>query len=1121
MVVWVAWHLVFFGTGFVKAQRYLLPAYPFLIVLAAVQLDSLVNAGRSLPRPLPLARAAAIGASRRAAILRKIGVVLAVLAIAGTAFSGLAFTTIYSRPETRVQASEWIYDHVPPGSVIANEHWDDALPLSLPGYPVGAYQGAQLTWYDGDDEAKLSRIIGQLHRADYIVLSSDRLVGTIPRLPDRYPMATAYYDALVAGDLGFDLVASFSSPPELFGIELDDRGAEESFSVYDHPYVRIFEKTDRWSTNDAWYLLHDALGDGGVNRRTIDPTEAQMTLSEHDRDVYASSGTWSDMFDPADLANAMPILVWYLALLLVSLPAVPLLWRLFPNLPDRGYAIARAIGLYGIGWIVWLLASTRVIRFGVPGVLIAMLFALVLAGACLWRRHLAFLADMRARWRWVVATEAIFLIVFGAMVLIRMQNPDLWHPARGGEKPMELAMFNAILRSPWFPPYDPWFAGGTLHYYYFGYVPWAAVSRATGIVPETAFNLIIPSIAAMLAVAVWSAAAALISHARRMGSSVAGWRPILLALPAPVLVLALGNLDFVRRLGRGEWGYTAMPAWLAPLGDVGTVIWGIRDALLEQRDLPVDAYWAPSRVIPSTINEFPYFTFLFGDVHAHMLAMPVTSAATVVAIGIATGCAEGLPGPRLLDTFGGWKRALPVAILAGFLPGVLLATNTWDYPPVLALLGIAVTARALAARGLSAPWVAFRDAALVLLVVIASGRLLFLPFLRHYGSISAQVLPGIETTALGDYLTINGVMLLAVVAWLVAELARALGMVAAWRRGRTIAWAVVFALLAMFVIATSTGVTSLFLLGGLAVVAICAVARYRDPAHLTTLGMIGLALGVGLVAELVRLGNDVGRMNLVFKLYLYAWQLLGVSAAVAMALAIGDMRRLAGGARWSLPHPPWRPLAGLAAGRLWLAAMAILVIGGLSYPALATGPRLRDRFAPLEPSLDGYAYMQVGSWTEVDQSGIAHTFPLAPDLSAVEWLRANVQGSPVVLEAQLPAYRWGGRISSLTGLPTVLGWTWHEIQQRPGYWNEVNERVGDVSEIYGSPRGFDHIRPLLSRYNVRLIYVGPLERALYPSTSLAKFDAAAREGQLEKVYDVDGVTIYEVSGSDILLDQAG
>jgi uncharacterized membrane protein len=201
--------------------------------------------------------------------------------------------------------------------------------------------------------------------------------------------------------------------------------------------------------------------------------------------------------------------------------------------------------------------------------------------------------------------------------------------------------------------------------------------------------------------------------------------------------------------------------------------------------------------------------------------------------------------------------------------------------------------------------------------------------------------------------------------------------------------------------------------------------------------------------------------------------------------------------------------------------VAVLVIGGLSYPALATGPRLRDRFASTEPSLDGYAYMQVGSWTEVDQSGTAHTFPLAPDLAAVEWLRANVKGSPVVLEAQLPAYRWGGRISSLTGLPTVLGWTWHEIQQRPGYWNEVNERVADVAAIYDRPGPYASIQPLIARYDVELIYVGPLERALYPTTSLAKFDEAAREGQLKTVYDAGGVTIYAVPGGDILLDRAG
>ena len=251
------------------------------------------------------------------------------------------------------------------------------------------------------------------------------------------------------------------------------------------------------------------------------------------------------------------------------------------------------------------------------------------------------------------------------------------------------------------------------------------------------------------------------------------------------------------------------------------------------------------------------------------------------------------------------------------------------------------------------------------------------------------------------------------------------------------------------------------------------------------------ALGIGLVTEQFALMGDIGRMNTVFKLYLQAWLLFGVAAAVAIVAVWSDR-----GAR------------GVLSKELWSAALVILISGAALYPAISIPARVGDRFAPLPVQLDGMAYMDQATYSDAPEGRQPVSFPLANDRQAIDWLRANVDGSPVVLEATIPGYRWGSRVSIYTGLPTVLGWDWHETQQRPGFGMMIAERRTDVQRMLGETTSFDSIRPLLNKYHVQLIYIGDLERAYYGETALAKFDAAVQSGNLTVIYQQSGVTIY-------------
>lgn len=264
----LSWALVYFlivGGQFAKYLRYLLPLLPFLFLMAGASFKLLVSSFSS--RLSHLASYALISL-----------ITLSALAYA------VAFDSIYSREHPWLEISNWIYQNIPANSSIAIEHWDDMLPVSLRSSTDRApteYRMQTLPMYDADDAAKLQTLVDTLASSDYVVLASQRLYATIPRLPLRYPLSSRYYRLLFDGQLGFDLVAFARNDPSLDGITiaddtLSDAGlsvppplaayhptatiwswghADESFTVYDHPMPLVFKKVRALSKGELHTLL--------------------------------------------------------------------------------------------------------------------------------------------------------------------------------------------------------------------------------------------------------------------------------------------------------------------------------------------------------------------------------------------------------------------------------------------------------------------------------------------------------------------------------------------------------------------------------------------------------------------------------------------------------------------------------------------------------------------------------------------------------------------------------------------------------------------------------------------------------------------------------------------------
>lgn len=1107
LVAWTALCLAYFGGQFAKFLRYLLPVYPALVVLAAYGLLRLWGS-RQKWRLKNEKLAMAAGAAPIALVLLY------------TSWYAVAFATLYSRPHSRIVASEWIYLQIPQGSVLAEEHWDDQLPLSLPGRDSIRYRYLSLNLYDDESPKKTHEIEDALDQADYVVLASNRLVGSIPRIPERYPLASAYYKMLFQGQLGFAKAAVFTRQPSFLRFSVDDSSAPEDLTVYEHPTVTIFRKTDEYSAAAVARLLESVTTAQAVRISPLRAGSGSLVLTQSEREAVALAGTWSELFPRSSAANELPLLFWLALLEAIGLVAFPLVWTLFPHLPDHGWTIGKVLALVFTAYVAWLLQSLAIAPFG-PVTLSLALLLIALSSAVLgWRRRTCFTQWVRENLGSLVVAECVFLATFALMLAIRLANPDLWQPNFGGEKPMDFAYFNAVLKSAVFPPYDPWFAGGYINYYYYGYVLAAVPTRLLGIVPAVAYNLLIPTFFALLCAAVYGLVQALVLTRPHLATRTGRALSLAVSIGGVLLVGVLGDLDGMLQLAQGfdKIAPRSIESALPLLGPALRVFAAL-PVWFAGGSLPTFDFWRPTRIIgpedPGPITEFPFFTFLYGDLHAHLLALPLTVTVLAVALNAARSRADLRATSPASPAYLKVRKLLPMAALLGLLIGTLRATNTWDFPIyfLAAALGLSLAVRPRA-------WNRWRSeaAAAGLLVggVFALSTLLFAPYLSHYQLFYTGFDPAPAATAIGQFLTIHGLSLFLVVSALALEAllvgaARDLGPLRAAVRG-TGAYGLAIPAPPVSVPSTPTGLatsmlatlavalyltgerTAAFIVGCSALVPVAIARRRFSSTGLLVLGMTGLAFIALLTPEIVTLQGDIGRMNTVFKFHLQAWVLLAIVGATAWAYVARKSRRL------PTYLAPWRGI--------WAVVLLMLLVAAATYPLLATPVKTGLRFAnpPEELTLDGMAYLCCAHYEDR-----GHDLMLPADYRALLWMQDNIQGTPGVAEGNTGLYRWGSRVSIYTGLPTIIGWDWHQRQQRWGFQYQVEERLRDVKALYEAST-MAAAWPILQRYRIEYIYVGGLERAYYPAAGLEKFDHAVAHG-LSLVYQNAGVSIYRVEAA--------
>jgi uncharacterized membrane protein len=832
----------------------------------------------------------------------------------------------------------------------------------------------------------------------------------------------------------------------------------------------------------------------------------------------------------------LAVITWWLIIQVFALAALPLGWKLFAALPDRGYAFTKPLALLLVSYLLWLGASLGFIGNDAGGILLSLI---LVAGLSLWlggnglrvgddgRRPMA--EWFRKHRGYILACESLFLIAFAAWAWFRAFNPEL----NSTEKPMELAFLNGILRSSRFPPLDPWLSGYSISYYYFGYVMLAVMTRLSGVPASVGFNVGLAMWFALVALGAFGVAYNLVGGAKTR-------RAVAFGLVGALLVVGIGNLEGVFEFAHAKGiGSPAFYRWL----DINNL-----DESLPKSPAwyPVDNWWwwRASRVINDrdltgrhveVIDEFPFFSFLLGDMHPHVLGLPFVLMAIGLGLNLLAARSEKQPraqnGPTRADeipggssrasslvarprSWGGslsdWRHfagnvsawladagenlasvtglgATGVVLYALFLGG-LGFLNTWDFPIYLMLFMSAYTMRRKWESGRLNRHVVgdILGGALILAVL---GIVLYLPFYLGFTSQAGGILPNLLfPTRLRQFFIIFGPFFVPIMALLALLSEGGGGLKATSRWLRWFIWIVVlpvvFVLLIMILFALLPGQRAMI------------QSLLDNPAVQENIAGRSLPALLGLVLQV--------RITTPFVYLLLAGGLAWVGVLV--------WHRVREEGREEEPSDPQGTYALLMTG------VAMLLVFSVEFVYLkdSFGTRmntvfkfyyqawillaLASAYAIYRLTLQRQAWARVAVGSSVFFIAIALIYPVMaiptkadlfqgpatldgtaymknymPDeAAAIAWLQANVRGAPVVLEANGNSYTDAAHVSAQTGLPTLLGWGGHELQWR-GNYDEPGRRERDIQTIYTTSDQAERER-LLDRYRVEYIYVGRLER---------------------------------------------
>jgi YYY domain-containing protein len=831
------------------------------------------------------------------------------------------------------------------------------------------------------------------------------------------------------------------------------------------------------------------------------------------------------------MGDSIQVLLWWLIAQVLGWITLPITFRLFRWLPDRGYTFSKSFGLLLVSYIYWMGGVSGFIRNDYGGILFAFFLVASISAWMLLRTRnhptsgptAELLPFLRSNKNMILVAEGLFLIAFVSWSVLRAYASDKIMNA-GGEKFMEMAFLNGTLNSPSFPPIDVWLSDFAISYYYFGYVMMALITRISNAFPGVGFELYDALLFSLTVLGSFGIVYNLVASVKRDQPATAILPPanssqaIHYGLLGSLFVVLLGNLEgaieslygrgllppsFINWLNIPDLARVPVSGSWFPDTTAGWWWWRASRVLQDQ-----DLFYRPQGISP--ITEFPFFSFLLGDNHPHVLALPFA----LLAIGLSLNLFIRPSDPPATTPASPWWNPFAFVfknrwfdfIFYSLCLGALGFLNTWDMPIYIGLVVLAYGVKLyFETHSINAEFFLRLISLSVVLLLACVGLYIF--FYISFGSQAGGILPYIfPPTRLPQYLVMFGTFIfiaagyLAVsYVWLARKASKTnsirvflrtwLGMVAisigivlfvfllagfsaagrqliSGNAGDSVVQSILGGMtmaefLSVYVLARISNPYLFLLLSVLISLAASSLyltahiveADNQQESHIQSQGeafskiLLLIGLALTLSVEFLYLRDSFGvRMNTVFKFYYQGWLMLGLASAF--------------GFYWMMNNAAG--VIGKAGRSIFLAISLLLIAAGMVYPVMASASRVQG-FQTI-PNLDG-------------TSNLSKSNP--DDWAAINWLRQQaispgIVSLPVILEAPGKSYNYEGRISAFSGYPAVLGWALHESQWR-GNYDEQAKREPDIETIFTTADGSLAL-DLLRKWQVKYLIIGSVER---------------------------------------------
>ncbi|MDY3016245.1 DUF2298 domain-containing protein [Blautia sp.] len=688
-------------------------------------------------------------------------------------------------------------------------------------------------------------------------------------------------------------------------------------------------------------------------------------------------------------------LTWWLLAGVMGMAAMPLTGLLFREFDDKGWMFSKIVAIVVTGFLTWFLTAVKLLKFTTSacvGVSLACGLLFLLLGKAQYKKGIECLPINHLEL--VYWEEVLFLAFFLLWTYLAGFHPA----AYGTEKFMDYGFMEAMMRSTTLPAVDLWYSEGTINYYYGGQYFAVFLTKLTGTKVELTYNLMRTFVAGLAFVLPYSLVYQMAKD--RMGKKAAGavgWKkavPQISGILAGLSVSIAGNMHYVY--------YGQIRPWLQKL-----------------TGQEPDSYWFPDAtryigfnpdVEDKTIHEFPCYSFVLGDLHAHV----VNIMFVLLLLGLLYAWVKmvrkrtydtGEPGTKEF-----WEKHLlmPQILFAAVLLGMFRWTNYWDFVIYFVVTGGVVLFTNIVLMKGQGKWVIGVTAAQAA-EVLAIGTIVILPFTLNFETMVQGVAVAQNHSLPHQLLILWGLPVILTVIFVISLLAEKLGGV----KNKTI-----------YKFMKSLKLPDLFAM----VMGLCAI-------------------GLVLIPELVYVRdiyeNGNARANTMFKLTYQAYIMFGMTMAyIIFRMLVISYRKFL------------KAAAGIA---------LVCLIWTFGY----FGNSVDSWFGEVkDPSK--YQGLNATAFLETD-------FP--EDAAGIRWLKKNIKGSPVVLEANGDSYTQYERVSAMTGLPTVLGWYVHEWLWRNDV-ADLNTKSGDIELIYTS-KDEKQVKELLEKYNISYIFTGACEREKY------------------------------------------